>query len=579
MMCSSGMVIKTCSYCPLPQHLYCKTCHSGLCSDCLADHLENATGGAHYVCRYRDLLAAESIRKHCRKHEAYTCEDFCTICTLPVCSECVDGEVCHATIPIHTLVRQNIARMREDLRYLTDILTPRYESVRKNIDLVIEAQTGKINTVQYRYVLARNLNFHAFPSEFPSEYRGARCYRAMLRGLEKDLSTFGIKLPRKLLNIILSVETRVNVIKKMSCGLSDMLKDYEILQSPRIYKSKNHVFAKLENVDFFKSIQSSLEISQEEGEIRLCTIESKHKYPKVLPQMKKKTTTKMNKTEQEDSIGDLYNDCSHFVVGGNGPVYVVTILVFAHSGKSRMHGVTFQDCHGEVVFDGVTEVVTQKSPLHCALTMTAKDRYLLAASNVLIEVNLADKPIKTLLRNVDWTYIDIKRTCSNVLLVIQERIEPESHRLEYRLTQCDLNGNLLHVIDYDNLSIQHPSQIQARINGAITVIDKGTGAVLALNLSGKIKHRYQGEDTLNMFRFSRSLLHVDRYGNTMFYDKERRMIQVTDGELRGMVQIKMKKGSLMGLCGDIEDRLVCLCNCTNDHEFEIHVFEYLKKGN
>lgn len=519
------------------------------------------------------------MRKHCRKHEAYTCEDFCTICTLPVCSECVDGEVSHATIPIHTLVRQNITRIKEDLRYLTDILTPRYDSVRKNIDLVIEAQTGKINKVQYRYVLARNLNFYAFPSEFPSEYRDARCYRAMLRGLEEDLCTFGIKLPRKLLNIILSVETRVNVIRKMSFRLSDMLKDYELLQSPHIYKSKNHVFAKLENAHFFESIQSSLQVSPEEGEIRLCTIESKHKYPKVLLQIKKKTTMKMNKTEQEDSIGDLYNDCSHFVVGGNGPMYVVTILVFAHSGKSRMHGVTFQDCHGEVVFDGVTEVVTQKSPLHCTLTMTANDRYLLAASNVLIEVNLADKTIKTLLRNVDWTYIDIKRTCSNVLLVIQERIEPESHRPEYRITQCDFSGNLLHVINYDNLSIHYPSQIQARINGAITVIDKGTGAVLALNLSGKIKYKYQGKDTPSMFRFSPSLLQVDRYGNTMFYDKGRRMIQVTDGELRGVAQIKMRKGSVMGLCVDIEDRLACLFDCTDDHEFEIHVFDYLKKEN
>lgn len=298
---------------------------------------------------------------------------------------------------------------------------------------------------------------------------------------------------------------------------------------------------------------------------------AKH-HPKRLPPPKPETVSPLDRSEKEEAIDDVYNNSSHFVVGNNGPVLVITVLAFAHGGNSRMHGIVFQNAHGEVVFDAVTETITQRGSLHCVVASTSDRRHLLAASDVLMEINLMEKSIKTIRKQDKWKYVDMTCTFSGFLLVIEEGKQLQSHQQDYRVTRCDLNGNILQEIYFE--SLYYPFKIQERINGDMSVLDKSNGDVLVLNASGREEQRYCADYAENTPEFLPNLILCDKFGNTIIYDKQRSMIQITGKDFGNVCKIQLKKSSLLGFCIDIDDRLVCLCRC-KDSGFEIQIYNYM----
>lgn len=165
-------------------------------------------------------------------------------------------------------------------------------------------------------------------------------------------------------------------------------------------------------------------------------------------------------------------------------------------------------------------------------------------------------------------------TFSGFLLVIEEGKQLQSHQQDYRVTRCDLNGNILQEIDFVTESLYYPFKIQERINGDMSVLDKSNGDVLVLNASGREEQSYCAHYAENAPEFLPNLILCDKFGNTIIYDKQRSMIQITGKDLGNVCTIQLKKSSLLGFCIDIDDRLVCLCRC-KDSGFEIRIYNYM----
>lgn len=566
MSSSVGVVVKICEHCPNPLSLYCTVCQRGLCSSCLARHLGTATDRGHYVCFYRDRMSSESIGKYCRNHAANICDYFCISCFKNVCFECLNDELHHTTMDIQALMRQNLKQVQDDMQMLSTILTHKYDAIKETIDSLIEEQTGKINMVPH--ILARSFNLQSHSRLFYYECR--KFPNPFLDEINAYLRRVGSILPPELILISFRVELRKHIIDRMLVKLAERLMNHRFLQKSRLRSKRCLILTKLSDSDFFEEANSVVKCNLARPSSATNKANNAKKYPKRFPPPKLETVFRLDRSEKEETIDDVYNDSSHFVVN-NGPVLVITVLAFAHGGKSRMHGIVFQNAHGEVVLDAVTETITQRGSLHCVVASTSNKRHLLAASDVLIEIKLMEKSIKRIRKQDKWKYVDMTCTFSGFLLVIEEGNQLQSHQQEYRVTRCDLNGNILQQIDFDTDFLDYPFKIQERINGDIAVLDKSKGDVLVLSASGQVEQSYCAE---NAPQFLPHLILCDKFGNTIIYDKERSTIQITGKDLRNVCKIQLKKNALLGFCIDIDDRLVCLCRC-KDSGFEIQIYKYM----
>lgn len=559
-------MVKLCDYCPHPLSLYCTTCHTGLCSACLARHLEIDTDRGHYVCFYRDRKLPGSIGKYCRKHAPNICDFFCTSCFQSVCFECLNNELHHTTISIQALMRQNLKRVQDDMQVLSSVLVPKYDAIKATVDSKIEEHTGEVNMVPY--VLARSLNLQSHSRLFLYECR--RFQNPFLDEIEAHIKRCGSTLPPELMFISFRIELRKYIINRRLEKLAKRLMNHRFLQKSRLRVQRCLILTKLSDSDFFEEVNRVIESSLPRPISATNKAKSAKQYTKRFPKPRQKTVIRLDRSEKEKSIDDVNNDSAHFIVGNDGRVLVITVLTFAHGGNSRMHGVVFQNAHGEVVFDDKTEIITQKAPLHCVVASTSDRRHLLAASEVLIEIQLMEKSIKTIQKQDNWKYVDMTCTFSRFLLVIEgKQLQP--HQREYRITRCDLNGNILQKIDFDTKSLEYPFKIRERIDGDMSVLDRNSGSVHVLNASGRVEKTY---NAANASRFIPHLILPDKFGNTIIYDKGRSMIQITDKDLRDICKIPFKGSVLLGFCVDIDDRLVCLCR-GKEERFEIQIYDYI----
>ncbi|XP_062600796.1 uncharacterized protein LOC134262420, partial [Saccostrea cucullata] len=293
--------------------------------------------------------------------------------------------------------------------------------------------------------------------------------------------------------------------------------------------------------------------------------ERPHLYQKPV----KKSTT-IRKSEKELSITNVYNDSSHFLVNtAEGPVHLVTVLVFAHNGTSRMHGLTVQNLHGKVLCERVTDLIAQTSPLHCALTPTPNQKYLLAVYDVLMEFYLEESSVKTLYEEPYWKYVDISCTYTGFLLTVQEK-KRRGHQREYRISRCDYSGRVLQVIKFDRNFVIDPFKIQEDLRGDIWLIDKSAGSLLILDPAGKSEGTYLARDMGKP-----RLLLCDGFGNTVVYSSGPPAIHFIGENLTETQPIKLRKTVIRSLCCDNEGRLICLCG-SGEEEFEIQTFTYVQ---
>ncbi|XP_061195330.1 uncharacterized protein LOC133203575 [Saccostrea echinata] len=578
MSLSDGLVVKICDFCAEPVSLFCTICNEGLCQLCVSGHLETDNKSGHFVCLYRERFSGKCKGFLCRIHTTNTCEWTCTSCSQPVCDVCLKIHSIHNVIRIHTLIRRNIKQLKDELFTLNVHFKPYYEKMKKDIYSCIDGQIGKINTVSQ--VLAPFSNSQT-SQRFAFNFEWKECSRKLLRRADTALKQFSVSLPQDILFLALKIERRTKIIEDYSQEIATNLLDYNFLQKLHVRVNFNPMITKLSAKNCFSEVFKTIETyrptnsagkqARKKFQVQ-CDFNSSpsflperpHLYPKPM-----KMVTTIRKSEKELSIPNVYNDSSHFIVSNlEGPVYLVTVLVFSHDGTSRMHGLSVQNLHGEVVCEKSTEVVTHKSPLHCAMALISNQKYLIAVYDVLMEFDLEETFVKTLRKEQYWRYIDVSCTYTGFLLIVQEKKQRGRHR-EYRISKCDYCGRVLQVIKFDKSFVHYPFKIQEDIHGDVWLIDKGTGRLLILDPTGKAEGTYQAKD------FGKPhLLLCDKFGNTVVYSRGQPAIHFIGENLTEIQPIKLRGTVIRSLCCDNEDRLICLCD-SGEEEFEIQIFTYM----
>lgn len=93
------------------------------------------------------------------------------------------------------------------------------------------------------------------------------------------------------------------------------------------------ILIKLRDLDFFEEVKSVF------GVINM--VKNVKYYFKCFFLLKLGMVSWFDRLEKEDVIDDVYNNSLYFVVGNNGFVFVIMVLVFVYGGNLWMYGIVF----------------------------------------------------------------------------------------------------------------------------------------------------------------------------------------------------------------------------------------------
>lgn len=93
------------------------------------------------------------------------------------------------------------------------------------------------------------------------------------------------------------------------------------------------ILIKLSDLDFFEEVKSVFSV--------IYRVKNVKYYFKCFCLLKLEMVSLFGRLEKEDVIDDVYNNSLYFVVGSNGFVFVIMVLVFVYGGNLWMYGIVF----------------------------------------------------------------------------------------------------------------------------------------------------------------------------------------------------------------------------------------------
>lgn len=93
------------------------------------------------------------------------------------------------------------------------------------------------------------------------------------------------------------------------------------------------ILIKLSDLDFFEEVKSVFSV--------INMVKNVKYYFKCFFLLKLEMVSWFDRLEKEEVIDDVYNNSLYFVVGNNGFVFVIIVLVFVYGGNLWMYGIVF----------------------------------------------------------------------------------------------------------------------------------------------------------------------------------------------------------------------------------------------
>lgn len=90
---------------------------------------------------------------------------------------------------------------------------------------------------------------------------------------------------------------------------------------------------KLSDLDFFEEVKSVLSVINRGKNVKY--------YFKCFFLLKLEMVSWFDRLEKENGMDNVYNNSLYFVVGNNGFVFVIMVLVFVYGGNLWMYGIVF----------------------------------------------------------------------------------------------------------------------------------------------------------------------------------------------------------------------------------------------
>ncbi|XP_078330981.1 uncharacterized protein LOC144624826 [Crassostrea virginica] len=514
-----------CNLCetPVPPK-HCDICHIHLCETCVVGHLSDESKD-HYIVPFK----LRGITPECTKHSTEVCKQLCKKCNIPLCPLCVASSEHkrHKKEDIVTLFETKKELMLKDLKDFEKSIYPKYQEAATNIPV----QKTDVNKRSQQLKTALDKQGEALHTEIDTIIKGMKSEiddrdTQHIAAIDRQKDAINHTIP-EITQIILD-------LKRLMERLEDKMDTSDVCLVSK-YKPRTKEFRRLlaqcqvTELTFTPQEINREQIHQQIGYLSELAI--LYRLLNIPSQILTDIQTEYRNLQNISCLSDneLWT-CGY-----------------------RDNIMRLYNPQGKLLRSVQTKSGTM--PRDIAVTRSGDLAYT-DFMNGSIDL-VSGTQIQTLITLQEWEPLGLCSTFSGDLLVImisddekQTKVVRYSGSTEKQSIQWDDQGNPLYT------SIDYTKYLSENRNFDICVADYVAGAVVVVNVAGKLRFRYTGSPSTPRESFHPVGITTDSHGNILTSDRANDRIHIIDRD--GHFLSYIHNCGLMrpwGLCVDSKDNL------------------------
>ena len=556
----SGQDILHCNLCEaFSPPMYCDICHINLCKVCVGEHLSDISK-EHKVVPFEN----RGLTTKCTNHSTKVCELHCEECNIPICSLCVSSKEHsnHTVVDILKCLSTKKELIKTDLKELQKYIYPKYKEIASDLEVQKHDLSDNSNELK-KALTTHGEAFHKeidiIIQEMQSEIDDQNAKHL------KDMEGQADRINQTLEEIMLTIADMRKVLLSNDINFVSAYKsrNEEFKMVPTLRHISLPIFTpqKINREQIYQQIGF---LTESDAPIETSAVMSSTKIKTLIEEPYIITSVNIPRKEHTElrSVSCL-NDSELWITGKDKIIQLYNL-----QGELLQ---SVQTASGNEPWD-IT--VTLKGRL---VYTDPDDRTINIVENV--------KQIKQLIGTKEWKPLNIACSSSGDLLVImisndyeltQTKLARFSGSTEKQISLWDKKGNPL----FSSGSIKYLCENR---NLDICVADYDAGAVVVVNVAGKLRFRYTGRPStsrglLSKLRFKNSYtpsttkesfcpygITTDSQGKILTADSDNNRIHILDQD--GHFLCFIDSCGLQrpyGLCLDSNDYLFVTEFCEND---------------
>nr|XP_034306434.1 uncharacterized protein LOC105325709 [Crassostrea gigas]XP_034306435.1 uncharacterized protein LOC105325709 [Crassostrea gigas] len=550
---SSAQDVQRCDLCETRiVHSYCDLCHVNLCVPCIGKHILDGYE-KHKIVSFQQRKST-LIYPKCETHPYKSCKFKCKNCgNILVCSSCMASEQHggHRFEELSEIYKTKKETIKNDAKELVNCISPSYEE----LALDLENQLANLDG-----------GYEKITTEISTQ--GEQWHReidVIINRMKTEINEIKKKHRDVLQKHLDEIRQTQSLMKQTLQTLKDIQESTEVLRTIE-YRSEVRDFSKLPNM-----VQISLPIfiPKPIDHEKLCCF-----FGHLTPFSTDTKENALSLNLQNTSIRKLLNEPELVVTiktGYNSYPHIVTCLrdkIWANDETDNIHCYTI---NGTII----QTIKTKSGKLAYDIAVDSSGN-LLFIDGTRTVYRVANGQTEELIRLRGWTPNNLCVTSTDDLLVTiysedltQSKVVRYSGSTEKQTIQFDAVGKPLYS---GNRLYKH---ITENRNHDICVADCEAGAVVVVNLNGKLRWRYTGHPSVTKNKLFKPLgITTDSQSSILTADGNNHCIHILDMDgqfLRYIENCYLKDP--YGVCVDNNDNLFV---CEYNMKGNIKKIKYLK---
>lgn len=126
-MTSCSQEVVTCDLCSKATQQFCNDCQVSLCVDCVGHHVEKFKSLTHDIVPY-DERKSQLVLTPCPTHPGHRCEAHCQQCDIHVCVKCILGtHKSHPVFEMADVVQRKKEEIAKENEHIESVIIPKYK--------------------------------------------------------------------------------------------------------------------------------------------------------------------------------------------------------------------------------------------------------------------------------------------------------------------------------------------------------------------------------------------------------------------------------------------------------------------
>lgn len=516
---SQSQEVVTCDLCSEATHQFCNDCQVGLCVDCVGHHVNKWKSLTHDMVPY-DERKSQLVLSPCPTHPGHRCEAHCQQCDVHVCVKCILGtHKSHPVFEMADVVQRKKEEIAKENEHIESVIIPKYKKEKDDSKMKISESEVRCAELKKEVESQRELWHHEVDEIFDKVFTKIKFMT------DKHIAALKIhqsKLRSMIPNIYHTIEQNKEILKtKHTSTVTD-------------HKSKLHEFQEIPPVigitihELTTVTDKGRELMIELGDYRASLTQM------TLPNTEEEDTAAGNLTELSEKATVLRNIATD-LQNMRGLECVGTNEAWIN-GEDKM--IRRVDVDGTVK-ESVTStcpiapndiaVTKQGELLYCDGRNRAVNVVRNGRSEVLLTTPLGWHPDGLCCTSSGDVLVSLGTTDFKCRKIICYDYEDKNVKTEI---EEDEDGNRIFK------GGEFALYVAENKNGDVCAADQNADVVVAVDISGRVRFRYDGLSVEGIDNFSPRQITTDSLSQIIVTDALNHCLHILDsrGQMLGYIE-------------------------------------------